>query len=145
VDAAELQLGPDAQREALAWQLLEARREAAHLRTQVHLLQQVQQHAGSVPLASSSPHVFEFPPVAQVPAAPGVEALLRRDDSHHMQTEVDPWHRINACELTLTVKNTFVDVVNEPPEHHRRTWSVPPRNQWLPLSVQLDAASDRPL
>jgi len=138
------------ERDVMAWQLLEARHESARLRAQVQLLQ-AQMGAG----AMASPDCWGAPDLAPVrEAEPGVEA--ENEEDHHDPRGVGrddarrPGHSFDHardreeesgedCELTWKVKNTFIDVPDfGDSEHHRRTSSVPPRNQWLPLWMQLD-------
>lgn len=126
-----------AERDAIARQLAEAKMETARLQAQLQLLRW---QSGAAPQASSlnSSSVGEDTDVVpQVQRARFVAAAPELGD----EKQERPFSRFDDGDLTMTVKNTFVDVVlaEGDSEKHRRTNSVPPRNRWMCLWTELAA------
>lgn len=122
-------------RDAMAQQLAEARLEAAQLQAQVQLLR------GSGAAATPQRTAPDLPDSRP---ARGLEADLAAQAVGESSRYAWAAHRYDDSGVTFTVNNTFLDVASSVSgsEHHRRTSSVPPRNQWLDLWLQHVADSD---
>lgn len=137
------------ERDAMARQLAEARFEAAQLRLQVQSLlhrdAQLRVGAGHVGLAQHRDADLTPRPEHRFEADLTAEGGSHDEGSHDESPRAERLTSLrDDSGVMFTVKNTFLDVASsvDASEHHRRTSSVPPRNQWLDLWLQHVSASE---